>query len=255
MSYAIHHADFRTFLAGEPAGKYDLLLTDSPYYTTNLAFDKAPQIDYEREFWPEAWRVLKTSGVVVMFAADLFTVDLLLSQRKAYRYRLVWEKNSATNFLSANRRPMSMHEDILIFCQQPGESTYNAQKRVGKPYKSHRKNSTKADHYGGHEATEYGKMYGAERHPGTVLAFDSPPPCGPGRYHPTQKPVDLLRWLIRAYSNPGDTVLDCFAGSGSTLEACLAEGRYGVGCELDATYYAKANARLQAIANTPQLAF
>lgn len=252
MSYALHHADFRAFLASEPSGKYDLLLTDSPYYTTNLAFDKAPPIDYEREFWPEAWRVLKPNGAVVMFAADLFTVDLILSQRANYRYRLVWCKTMGTGFLDAERRPLRAHEDVLVFCRKPSEWTYNPQKTPGKPFYQKRQKGTDANHYG-ESRTGCTDNATGERHPLSFLHFGSEPTAG--RLHPTQKPLDLMRWLVRTYSNPGDTVLDCFAGSGSTLAACLLEGRNPVGCELDTEFYKKACARLQAIQNTPQLAF
>lgn len=252
MEYKLHHGDCQQFLVDEPTGKYDLLLIDPPYRTTNLAFDLARALNWAT-WWPQGWRVLKPTGAIVVFAADLFTVDLIQSQRENYRYRLVWEKSNYTGFLDANNRPMRSHEDILVFAKQFKASTYNVQKCRATHYTS----STTRDgliegqtHWGAGK----GRMAWTDdgtRHPGSVLKFNSvkKQDC----LHPTQKPVDLLRWLIRSYSNPGDTVLDCFAGSGSTLHACLLEGRHGVGVEQDADYYAKAQARLQRVVAKPQL--
>jgi DNA modification methylase len=253
-TYHLHQADCQDFLASEPAGKYNLLLIDPPYRTTNLEFDKAPGINWAT-WWPEAWRVLKPNGLVIAFAADLFSVDLIASQRAHYRYRLVWEKTNFTGFLDANRRPMRSHEDILVFAQKLKASTYNVQKCRATRYTSSttREGLIKGETHWGEGKGRMAWADDGTRHPSSVLKFNSIKKQD--SLHPTQKPVDLLRWLLRSYSNPGDHVLDCFAGSGSTLEACLLEKRHGVGVERDATYYAAAQARLQLVVNRPQLCF
>lgn len=246
MSYQILQGDCLTHMARLPDGSIDAIIADPPYLTTNLHFDKAPSMDWA-VWWAEAWRVVKPSGVVVLFAADLFTVDLILTQRPNYRYRLVWCKTMGTGFLDAERRPLRAHEDVLLFSQKPSETTYNPQKTPGAPYKSHRKDM--GGHYGSH--TVIAREYDGARHPLSLLFFGSEPTTG--RLHPTQKPTDLMRWLVRTYTNAGDTVLDCFAGSGSTGHACLLEDRKFIGCEVDPVYYAKAQQRLQQVAAAPQL--
>ena len=251
MSTTLHHGEALAYMASLAPGSIDAIIADPPYLTTNLHFDKAPSMDWAA-WWAQAWRVVKPSGVVVLFAADLFTVDLILTQRANYRYRLVWEKSRPSGFLDASRRPLRSHEDVLVFGRQPNGSTYNPQRtpRTG-PNKGTTISPGTTKHYGGYLPASY--TDDGTRHPTTVVRFGSVESAS--ALHPTQKPLDLMRWLVRTYTNPGDTVLDCFAGSGSTLAACLMEGRHGVGCELDAGYYAKATARLQAIEAAPMLAF
>jgi len=248
MRYELHNTECMAWLEAQPSATYDAIIADPPYRTTNLAFDKGPGLDWAA-WWAQAWRLVKPTGVVVLFAADLFTVDLILSQRANYRYRLVWCKTMGTGFLDANRRPLRAHEDVLIFNQKPSETTFNPQKTPGKPYGSWRK-AVPAGHYGQQREESDGNPTGA-RYPLSYLNFGSEPTTG--RLHSTQKPTDLMRWLVRTYTNPGDTILDCFAGSGSTLEACLLEGRQGVGVEIDKTYYQKAIKRLDAVVSTPTL--
>ena len=250
MTTHLHHGECLAYMATLATGSIDAIIADPPYLTTNLHFDKAPSMDWPA-WWDAAWRVVKPSGVVVLFAADLFTVDLILTQRANYRYRLVWEKTSAQGFLDANRRPLKAHEDILVFARQPNASTYNPQKTKAKSKRTGTIRRTDAGHYSAAGDNEW--QDSGERFPVSVLKFGSIKKQE--SLHPTQKPTDLMRWLVRTYTNTGDTVLDCFAGSGSTLAACLLEGRNGIGCELDAGYYAKATARLQALAAAPMLAF
>lgn len=248
MSYQLHQAECLAWMEAQPAASFDAIIADPPYRTTNLHFDQGAGLDWAA-WWAQAWRLLKPSGAVVLFAADLFTVDLILTQRTNYRYRLVWCKTMGTGFLNANKLPLKAHEDILIFGQDTSQATFNPQKSPGKPYGSWRK-AVPAGHYGTQREESHGNPTG-DRFPLSYLNFGSEPTTG--RLHPTQKPVDLMRWLVRTYTNAGDTVLDCFAGSGSTLEACLVEGRHGVGTELDPNYYKRALHRLKAIASTPSL--
>lgn len=220
-----------------PDGHFDCVCTDPPYGTTALAFDQTP-IDWAA-WWTEIHRVTKETGVIVCFAADLFTVDLIQSNRKNYRYRLVWEKTMPTGFLAANRRPLRAHEDVLIFARRFMGSTYNPQKVAGETRRKTRKTPNVA-HY--RENVREAESEYSDRHPRSVLAFASEQVCD--RAHPTQKPLDLMQWLVNTYTNPGDKVFDPFCGSGSTGAACVALHREFVGIELDPAYHAVAAKRV-----------
>ncbi|TGE29836.1 DNA-methyltransferase [Hymenobacter metallicola] len=246
--YALHHQDCLQVMASLPDGSVDAIIADPPYLTTNLHFDQGA-FNWSA-WWVQARRVLKDNGVVVLFAADLFTLDLIQSNREWYRYRMVWAKSRASRFLDAAWRPLAGHEDLIVFAPNIKAATYNAQKQqtsrnVGRV----KRKPDVAQHYQQHRGGEYNDT--GERHPTTVLDFASVPTVNCA--HPTEKPVDLLRWLVSTYTNEGDTVLDCFAGSGSTGHACLVEGRRFIGCELHLEYYTAALTRLQAIAATPTL--
>lgn len=197
-----------------------------------------------RAWWSEIHRVCKPSAVLISFGAQPFTTDLIVSNRRNFRYSLVWQKTNAVGFLSANVRPLRSHEDILIFCQRFGrvqgemQSVYNPQMQIGKPY-THRSRSRPAAHYSSlKDIGDYDNP--GTRYPTSVLTFPRDTPS----LHPTAKPVALLSWLIRTYSLPGQTVLDPFAGNGSTGAACAIDGRKFIGIELDPDYYAVAAKRL-----------
>ena len=221
-----------------PDASVDAIITDPPYGTTALHFDQTP-IDWPA-WWAEIHRVTKETGVIVCFAADLFTVDLIQSNRKNYRYRLVWEKTMATGHLSANKRPMKAHEDIVVFARQFGGSTYNPQKTAGHPL--YNAGGGRYAHYD-HERPNERRHGDGTRHPRSILKF-AQEPNALGKLHPTQKPLDLMRWLVATYSNPGDLVLDPFAGSGTTGVACAELGRRFLGAELDPAYHALAQRRI-----------
>lgn len=248
----LHQTDCLSYMAECAEASFDAIIADPPYRTTNLAFDVAEGMDWPA-WWEQAWRVVKPTGVVVLFAADLFTVDLIMTQRTNYRYRLVWEKSNNTGFLDANNRPMRSHEDVLVFTRQFKASTYNVQKQAATRYTT----STTRDgliqgqtHWGTGKGRTAWEDDGT-RHPGSILKFASIKKQD--SLHPTQKPLDLMRWLVRSYTNPGDTVLDCFAGSGSTGHACLVENRRFVGTELNPEYCEKARNRLRQVAAKPSL--
>ena len=239
MTARVIHDDCLSVMKQFPDGYFDCVCTDPPYGTTALAFDQTP-IDWAA-WWAEIHRVTKETGVIVCFAADLFTVDLIQSNRKNYRYRLVWEKTMPTGFLDANRRPLRAHEDILIFARRFKGSTYNAQKEAGEPYYNASKRGRPNHCSGGAVAASPRHNESGERHPKTVIRF------GNGNNfndHPTQKPLDLMQWLVSTYTNPGDKVLDPFAGSGTTGAACVALHREFVGIELDPAYFQIAEKRI-----------
>ena len=240
MLNQLHLTDALTLMRQLSDASVDVIISDPPYHTTQLHYDRAPMIDWTA-WWHEANRVVKPTGTIVLFADDLFTIDLILTNRKQYRYRLVWEKTRRTRFLDANRRPLKAHEDVLIFQRKPGGAVYNPQKEVGTPFRYSAENQTSI----------YNKMpprtptiNTGDRFPGTVLRFNSE--ANNGKIHPNQKPVDLFKWLIHTYTNPGQIVLDTFAGSATTAVACIAEDRQFICCERDEGYFTKAQARIEA---------
>lgn len=198
----------------------DLILTDPPYNMTRQSWDRQP-IDWSR--W---WNIVRSWACpVLVFAAPPFDKDMAQTNRNWYRYDWVWEKHQVTGHLNARRQPMRAHELIMVF--YPKQPTYNPQKTTGhEPVNAF---------YTGHNGECYGDgktMTGGgqtDRFPRSVLRF----PAVPQRHkrHPNEKPQDLLRYLIRTYTNPGDLILDPFAGSGSTVEAALAESRLAIGIE------------------------
>jgi len=236
-----HHADCLDLMRRLPDGSVDFICTDPPYHTTRLAFDEGPRIDWAA-WWREANRILTPAGIVCLFASGTFTFALHATNPKAWRYTLIWHKSRWTRYLSANHRPLQAHEDILVFCRQPRQATYHPQKtgRKIKIPRITRSAARRGTHYGRFGANIY--RDDGLRHPGTVLQFAS----GDRKHNlnPTQKPVELLRWLVRSYSNPGDIVLDTCAGSGTTAIACLDEGRTFICCDTDPDQCQKATQRI-----------
>ncbi len=201
----IYHGDYREVLPTINT-TFDLLLTDSPYATTNLAWDKP--VDWEI-FWREANRLCKQTAPMVLFSSGLFTITLINSNRKDFRYELIWEKPMPVGFLDANRRPLRAHENILIFARKFKGSAYNPQMVAGRLH----------------------------------MRFNNA--RGSKSLHPTQKPLPLVSWLTRTYSNRDDLVLDPFIGSGTTLVAAQEQGRRAVGIELEERYCEIAANRLR----------
>jgi site-specific DNA-methyltransferase (adenine-specific) len=235
----IHHTDCREFMKTIESGSIDLVLTDPPYYSTNLAFDKAPRIDFEA-WLTECKRVLKPNGILVSFADFNLLADLRSKKVFKSTYELIWHKTMAVGFLQANQRPLMTHEYIGVFTENRNSTTYNPQKSKGVSYGDKGKNKTGI--YSATGDTKRIKNEDGKRHPKTVIKFSNQDDSR--GIHPTQKPVDLLQWLIKTYSNEGDTVLDCFMGSGSTGVAAFNNKRKFIGCELDAAYFAIAEKRL-----------
>jgi site-specific DNA-methyltransferase (adenine-specific) len=216
-------------------GSVDALITDTPYGSTALAWDK--KIDLEK-FWAQAARVVKPNGVVVMFSQQPFTTRLINSNPKQFRYEIVWRKNMPVGFLDSKIRPLRVHENILVFCGQYRglknrlRSTYNPQFTAGKPY-IRKRSGDRAAHYGS-LASQSETVNDGKRYPVDVLDY---PNRGGKSYHPTQKPVDLLKWLVLTYTNRGEIVLDPYMGSGSTGVACALTGRAFIGYEREEKYY------------------
>lgn len=181
-------------------------------------------------------RVIKDNGAIVLFGDGMFTANLMLSNHKMWRYNLIWNKQRGCDFLNANVKPLKSHEDICVFYKH--KPTYNKQYWYSKPYKR-TKNGSLSDNYGGRKPA-YTESEDGKRNPLSILSF----PRDGKRIHPTQKPVDLLEYLIKTYTNEGETVLDNCMGSGSTGVACINTNRNFIGYELDEKYFEIAKERL-----------
>ena len=219
----------------------DLILCDLPYGSTQCSWDSIIPFD---KLWEQYNRVLKDTGIVVLFSSGLFTIDLINSNRKDFKYKLIWKKNVPTGMSSAKYRPMKYYEEICVFYKKKG--TYNPQM---KPREGVGKACYNYDHYCGdsnHVSYEkVKKRYDPDWvQPSDILEFNVVPNRN-GKVHPTQKPIELLEWLIKTYSNENDLVLDNTMGSGSTGVACINLNRDFIGIEMDKSYFEIAKSRIE----------
>jgi len=215
------------------SGSIDMILCDLPYGITKNEWDIIIPFD---KLWEHYNRIIKDNGAVVLFGSQPFTSLMITSNLKNFRYCLVWEKNKFSDFLNAKRKPMKTNEDIAIFYKK--QPTYNPQYWYSTPYTRWNTQSAvdKQTNYGDHKENFVESLDG-KRLPTTVLKFnriERPK-------HPTQKPVDLLEWLIKTYSNEGELVLDNCMGVGSTGVACKNLKRSFIGIELNDVYFDIAN--------------
>jgi site-specific DNA-methyltransferase (adenine-specific) len=239
--YELYHGDCLEVMKNIPDNEVDLVLCDLPYGTTECKWDKF--ID-NKSMWEHYNRVLKESGNILLFASQPFTTKLIESNPKMFRYEIIWIKTRPTGFANANYRPMKKHENILIFTKAStstagnNHATYNPQgliecerkvKRTSRGYQGERQNSK----------DEYVSKF--TNYPTSIVEF----PSEGKTVHPTQKPVDLLEYLIKTYSNEGEVVLDNCMGSGSTGVACVNTNRKFIGIELDEKYFEVAKERIE----------
>ena len=211
-----------------PDRSVDLVLCDLPYGSTQNAWDSLIPLD---KLWLQYRRILAPKGVVVLTAQGLFTARVILSQPELFKYKIVWVKSKPTNFLNAKKQPLRKHEDICVFyASQPA---YNPQMSPGSPYnKGVRKNQLTGS-YGDFNPVLV--QSAGTRYPTDVVYFKTAESEAEGMvWHPTQKPVELGRYLVRTFSRPGGVVLDNAFGSGSFLVAALLEGRNFIGIEKNA---------------------
>lgn len=213
-----------------PDSSVDAVISDPPYATTQLAWDD--RVDW-RHFWSEIDRVCKPAAIVALFASGKFVPVLMNSNLDNFRYELIWEKPQAVGYLDANRRPMRAHEQVLVFCRQWKSSIYNPQFVAGRPHQRGG-NKSKPKHYDG-DSKPVPKSVSNLYHPRSVLKYARDE--GSNSRHPTAKPIALVEFLVRSFSNEGSIVLDPFNGSGTTTAACLLNRRKGLGIERDAEYF------------------
>jgi DNA modification methylase len=210
----------------------DLILCDLPYGTTQNKWDTVIPFD---ELWKQYNRIIKDNGAILLFSQMPFGANLIMSNPKMFRYEWIWEKERGTGFLNAKKMPLKVHENILVFYKHLPK--YNPQMRTGfNAYTGGNKTNC---------SSNYGNFKGVashsdgDRYPIDIVEFKRDMGL-----HPTQKPVELLEYLIKTYTNEGDTVLDNCMGSGSTGVACLNTNREFIGMELDEKYFQVACDRL-----------
>ncbi len=201
----------------------DMILCDLPYGHTQNKWDSVIPLDL---LWKEYNRIIKPNGAIVLTSSGLFTAQLMLSNPKMFKYKIIWEKSKATNFLNAKKQPLRKYEEICLFYKK--QPTYNPQMTVGEPYDKGVRKDQLSGSYGDFEPVHV-KSNG-DRYPTDIIYFKTAESEGTV-YHPTQKPVELGRYLVRTYSNPGDIILDNTCGSGSFLVSALLEGRNFIGIE------------------------
>jgi DNA modification methylase len=218
-----------------PDKSINMILCDLPYGTTQNKWDSV--IDLSK-LWKEYTRIIKDNGVIALTSQGLFTAKLIMSNEEWFKYKIVWIKSKSTNFLNAKKQPLRKHEDICIFYKQ--QPTYNPQMTNGEAYDKGFRKDQYTGSYGDFKPRHV-KSNG-ERYPNDVVCFAEQPTIedfvyfktaeSEGKvYHPTQKPVELGRYLIRTFTNPGDVVLDNACGSGSFLLSALLDGRQYIGIE------------------------
>lgn len=236
MTVELYNGDCLEIMKDIKDKSIDMILCDLPYQITNCKWDLL--IPFE-PLWEQYKRIIKDNGAIVLFGSQPFTSKLILSNLKMFKYELIWDKVQGKQPFLAKIQPMKSHENILVFCK--GKTLYNPQMREGKPYTDKRKGqNVKTEHYTKFERQDYENK--STRYPVSILKFNNPNYKG---MHPAAKPVPLLEYLIKTYTNEGETVLDNCIGSGSTGIACVNTNRNFIGIELDENYFNIAKKRIE----------
>lgn len=238
------HGDCLEEMKNIPDKSCDLILCDLPYGQLNKGNKHAAWdvvIPFE-PLWEQYKRIIKDNGAIVLFAQGMFTAQLMMSNPKMWRYNLIWQKGGrCSGFLNAKKQPLREHEDIVVFYKE--QPTYNPQMTKCLP---HQRNHSRGKQVKEQTNRCYGKFGKAVdiitnlKYPKSILNFKRPHP----QIHPTEKPVALLEYLIKTYTNDGDTVLDNCMGSGSTGVAAVNTNRKFIGIELDGNYFNIAKQRI-----------
>ena len=217
-----------------PDGSVDMILCDLPYGTTSCKWDTI--IPFE-PLWKQYWRVAKPNAAIVLTASQPFTTQLIASQIEQFKYEWIWHKNAGSNFAAVKYQPMKEHENICVFSAKTNLYCPQMQERAASGL-ARSKHKVTMDSTGGGKGEVYGihgsvtKTIGSLRYPSSVQKFNRE-----RGLHPTQKPVALFEYLIKTYTNEGETVMDNCAGSGTTAVACERTGRKWICIEKDHKYY------------------
>lgn len=225
-------------------GSIDCIICDLPYQVLNKSNENAKWdniIPFDK-LWEQYNRIIKENGAIVLFCQGMFTAQLMMSNPSMWRYNLIWKKgNRSTGFLNSKRMPLRCHEDIAVFYKKL--PTYNPQKIKGA--KNHSRGNVKSEQknqcYGKFDASVAQDDLSGMKYPTSIIDVEKEH-CK--TFHPTQKPVELISYLVRTYTNEGDLVLDNCMGSGTTAIACIRENRNFIGFELDKEYFEKATNRI-----------
>jgi len=224
-----------------PNKSVDMICCDLPYGTTQNKLDIV--IPFE-PLWEQYERIIKDDGCIALFAQGLFYVDLVNSNRKLFRYDLVWDKVLVSGFLNAKRMPLRQHEQIAIFYKKL--PLYNPQFTQGKPLHSkginYMNKEIKNQNYGNFQHTDDSRKGSTEKYPTSILRFPKPHPSI--AKHRTEKSIECLEWLIKTYTNEEDTVMDNCMGAGSCGIACKNTNRNFIGIELNENYFKIAEDRI-----------
>ena len=241
MDFELYRGDCLDVMKDIPDGSVDLILCDLPYGTTACSWDSVIPFD---PLWLNYKRILKDNGAIVLTSSQPFTSALISSAYDLFKYALVWVKSRPTDFPNANNKPMKKHEDVLIFSKgttangSRRKMTYNPQGLIEKERKIKRTSRGGFQGERPNQCDEYVSKF--TNYPNSILDFASEGKT----VHPTQKPVALMEYLIRTYSNEGDTVLDNCMGSGNTGVACANTDRNFIGIEREKEYYHIARKRI-----------
>jgi site-specific DNA-methyltransferase (adenine-specific) len=235
----LHHADCFDIFPSIADKSIDAIICDLPYGTTACKWDIVLPFD---KLWDSYERIIKPNGAIILFGKNPFTAKLILSNEKLFRYELIWEKTRAGNNMQVCKQPSAIHENILIFYKQ--QPTYNDIKfKVDEKYIDKRRSINNSFYNNGHySGIMKRKADDGFRHPQSVLPFNS---VWEKNMHPTEKPIELLDWLIKSYTNENDMVLDNTMGSGTTGVACINTNRQFIGIEKEKQYFDKAVHKMQ----------
>ena len=248
MEYKLYQGDCLELMKNIRDKSIDCIICDLPYGVTSK--NKWDTIIPYEPLWKEYKRIIKDNGPIILFGQDKFTAKTMLSNEKMHRYNLIWNKVLTSGFLNAGKMPLREHEDIMIFYKKL--PTYNPQFTEGKPlhgmgkkFKKVKNNNNNYNDFNSCNNPSANREGDTKKYPKSILTF--PRPASSKMLHPTEKPVELLEYLIKTYSNENDVILDNCMGSGSTGVAALNTNRKFIGIELDENYFNIAKDRLENI--------
>lgn len=232
----LYKGDCLEIMKSIPDGSIDAIITDPPYGTTACKWDSVIPFDL---MWEQLNRIIKPNGAIVLFGSQPFTSNLITSNLKLFRYEIIWEKTLFSNFAIVKKQPCKLHENICMFYKK--QPTYNPVMSEGKPYTDKPRKRTMAITNNAICLKSAIENKGT-RYPSSVQKFSN---GNNGSLHPTQKPVALMEYLIKTYTNENETVLDFTMGSGSTGVACVNTNRNFIGIEKDEKYFEIAEQRIK----------
>ena len=224
---------------------FDAIITDPPYGTIKCKWDEIIPFD---AMWERLNKLIKPNGAIVIFGSQPFTSKLINSNLERYKYNWIWEKSKASNFIQVKNQPLKNYEDICVFTKNGEKANYFPQMVDGEPYKP-RAGKKKTEVYNDIPNHMFRNGSNGKRYPKAIQYFKTAESEGK-TYHPTQKPVFLMQYLVNTYSNENDLILDFTCGSGSCGVACMNTNRRFIGIELDINYFNIAKERIENAINS-----